>query len=513
MMWNTLLISVAVLGVTIRMLKDLHLRFKLPPGPPGIPILGNLLQLPTTRPWLTFDKWREQYGPIVYLNIAGQNMIVLGTHKAAADLLDRRANIYSDRPDLIVLNLLTGGMHWGFARLDDLWKRQRRGAHEALSAQTVKEYFAYQETESVIMLHQMLTDPKNFADHFSRASTSLALSIIYGWPPLLDSSHPLIPLVDQFNRELLVAAAPGSFWVEFKYFKWMQHLPRWMCAWRRNAEASFIRDSAMFEKLSYDVQKQINAGDEATSVAGKLLQDTGVKGFFEAAWNLASIYSAGAETTAGQLAWFMQAMILYSEAQRLAQEEIDRVVGPYRLPTFDDYEHLPYIRATVKEILRWRGVSPIGLPHRLIQDDYYEGYLLPKDTICFVNNWSLHHDKAIYGDDAEHFNPGRFLDENGNLESSIVDTRDEGHASYGFGKRICVGRHVANNSLFIHIAFLLWAFNITAEVDVGGHSDLPDSLQCKEGLIVRPNAFRCNITARQADVAEIVAQAKADKGI
>ncbi|KAJ3852749.1 cytochrome P450 [Lentinula lateritia] len=442
-----------------------------------------------------------------------QHMIVLGTHKAAADLLDRRANIYSDRPDLIVLNLLTGGMHWGFARLDDLWKRQRRGAHEALSAQTVKEYFAYQETESVIMLHQMLTDPENFADHFSRASTSLALSIIYGWPSLLDSSHPLIPLVDQFNRELLVAAAPGSFWVEFKYFKWMQHLPRWMCAWRRNAEASFIRDSAMFEKLSNDVQKQINAGDEATSVAGKLLQDTGTKGFFEAAWNLASIYSAGAETTAGQLAWFMQAMILYSEAQRLAQEEIDRVVGPYRLPTFDDYEHLPYIRATVKEILRWRGVSPIGLPHRLIQDDYYEGYLLPKDTICFVNNWSLHHDKAIYGDDAEHFNPGRFLDGNGNLESSIVDTRDEGHASYGFGKRICVGRHVANNSLFIHIAFLLWAFNITAEVDVRGHSDLPDSLKCKEGLIVRPSAFRCNITARQADVAEIVAQAKVDRGI
>ncbi|KAJ3985959.1 hypothetical protein F5890DRAFT_1408262, partial [Lentinula detonsa] len=63
---------------------------------------------------------------IVYLNIAGQSTIVLGTHKAAADLLERRANIYPDWPDFIVLNLLTDGMHWGFARLDDLWRRQRR---------------------------------------------------------------------------------------------------------------------------------------------------------------------------------------------------------------------------------------------------------------------------------------------------------------------------------------------------------------------------------------------------
>ncbi|KAJ3793929.1 cytochrome P450, partial [Lentinula aff. detonsa] len=427
-------------------------------------------------------------GPIVYLNIAGQSTIVLGTHKAAADLLERRANIYSDRPDFIILNLLTDGMHWGFARLDDLWRRQRRASYEALSAHTTKEYYPYQETESVIMIAQMLTNPEQFTDHFLRASTSLALSLVYGWPLLLDSSHPTIfsSQIDQFNREMLETAAPspGSFWVEFEYFKWMQYLPRWMCTWKRNAEASFIRNSAMFESLTADVQRKIDAGDDTPSVAGKILQDTENKMSFEAAWNSASIYSAGAETTAGQLAWFMQAMILYPEAQRLAQEEIDRVVGPHRLPTFNDYEHLPYIRATVKEILRWRGVSPIGLPHRLSQDDYYEGFFIPQDTICFVNNWSLHHDKEVYGDDAEHFNPGRFLDVNGKIESSIPGTKDEGHFSYGFGKRICVGRHVANNSLFIHIASLLWAFNIMPEVDSDGKPIFPDSLQCQEGLIM-----------------------------
>ncbi|KAJ3790361.1 cytochrome P450 [Lentinula aff. detonsa] len=507
-MLNTVFVALAIL-FTLQVFKALHLRSRLPPGPSGLPILGNLLQLPTSQTWLTFDKWSKQYGPIFYLNIAGQNTIVLGTHKAAADLLDRRANIYSDRPEFVVLNLLTGGMHWAWTHADDLWKRQRRGAHEALSAQTAKEYFAYQETESIIMVDQLLTDPKNFLAHFQRVSTSLSLSIIYGWAPVLDSDHPTIQQIDHFNRHLLVSAVPGSFWVEFEYFKWMKYLPKWMCSWRQDAEKRYSRDSVILEGLSANVQKQIEAGDEITSVAGKLLQNTG--SLFEAAWNSTSIYSAGSETIASQLAWFIQAMILYPEAQRLAQEELDRVVGPYRLPNFDDHEHLPYIRATVKELLRWRAATPLGLPHRLNQDDHYEGYFLPKDTICFVNIWSLHHDSELYGHDAEHFNPGRFLDADGKLKSSIEDTRDEGHFSYGFGKRICVGRHVANNSLFIHFAYLLWAFNIVAEVDSNGKPELPDPLQCIEGLTIRPVPFRCNITPRSKDVAEIITQAKVER--
>ncbi|KAJ4470436.1 cytochrome P450 [Lentinula aciculospora] len=234
----------------------------------------------------------------------------------------------------------------------------------------------------------------------------------------------------------------------------MRYLPRSMCAWRRNAEAAFNRDSVIFKELSADVQKQMDAGDEATSVVGRLLQNVEKKKYIRAGLECSCALFCRSRNS-GQLAWFVQAMILYPEAQRFAQAEIDRIVGLYRLPTFDDYGHLPYIRASVKESLRGRGVSPLGLPHRPTQDDYYLGYFLPKNGVCFANNWSLHHDKEVYGDDAQHFNPGRFLDVNGNLKSLVADTKDEGHFSYGFGKRICVGRHVANNSLFIHIASLL----------------------------------------------------------
>jgi Cytochrome P450 len=96
-------------------------------------------------------------------------------------------------------------------------------------------------------------------------------------------------------------------------------------------------------------------------------------------------------------------MGLYPEAQGKAQEELDKVIGPGRLPTFSDREHLPYIEALIKEIYRWNPVAPMGdcyvfqydrmvlirvaLPHKLVQDDIYEGYYLPSGSIFFANTW------------------------------------------------------------------------------------------------------------------------------
>lgn len=85
--------------------------------------------------------------------------------------------------------------------------------------------------------------------------------------------------------------------------------------------------------------------------------------------------------------WFISALLVYPETQAAAHAELDKVVGRSRMPTFDDYDHLPYIRAMVKELLRWRPVAPTGVPHRSIQDDWYEGYFIPKGTMIISNIW------------------------------------------------------------------------------------------------------------------------------
>ena len=165
----------------------------------------------------------------------------------------------------------------------------------------------------------------------------------------------------------------------------------------------------------------------------------------------------------------MLAMLAYPEVQRRAQAELDAVVGRARTPTFADFQHLPYIRAVVKEILRWRPVGPVGIPHLSTEDDWYDGMFIPKGTVMIPNIWHLNRDPKIYGADAAQFNPERFLNTNGDLAPCPPDTKEEGHVSYGFGRRICVGKHIANDSLFIEVAMTLWACNIEPGKDEHGN--------------------------------------------
>ena len=80
-------------------------------------------------------------------------------------------------------------------------------------------------------------------------------------------------------------------------------------------------------------------------------------------------------------------MTVYPEVQNTAQDEIDRIVGQSRLPTVADRVNLPYVEATLKELLRWNPVAPMSLPHMSSEDDTYEGYFIPKGSMLLPNIW------------------------------------------------------------------------------------------------------------------------------
>ncbi|KAJ3858471.1 cytochrome P450 [Lentinula novae-zelandiae] len=206
----------------------------------------------------------------------------------------------------------------------------------------------------------------------------------------------------------------------------MKYIPSSIAKWKREVEEWYRKDSELFKGFFLEAKQRVKSGEERSSFATNLIRDSETHGLSdkESAWLAATLYTASTETTAGVLSWFMLAMILYPDIQKKIQQELDTVVGQGRLPTFADQAHLPYLQATVWEALRWHPVDPVGLPHQ--SDDWYNGYFIPKGTICIANVWSLNRDVEAYGSDASEFNPRHFLDENSQLKPVLADTKEEG---------------------------------------------------------------------------------------
>jgi cytochrome P450 len=180
----------------------------------------------------------------------------------------------------------------------------------------------------------------------------------------------------------------------------------------------------------------------------------------------------------------MLAMIAFPKVQRRAQAEIDAVVGRDRLPTFAHTPRLPYVRAIIREVLRWRPAIPFSIPHAATNEDWYEGMYIPKGTICISNIWHCNHDRAVFGDDVDEFRPERHLDEHEELLPGPIETNQAGHVTFGSGRRICVGKDLANESLFIATVRILWALNLERPQDENGGKGPLDIETIVDGGIV-----------------------------
>ncbi|KAK7449241.1 hypothetical protein VKT23_013386 [Stygiomarasmius scandens] len=472
-----------------------------PPGPPGLPVLGNMFDMPKEKDWMVFSEWGNLYGGVISLRIFGMTFVIINSAEAAMDILEKQNSRTSDRPIVPMASDLVGWRNTtGFMPYGESMRNHRRLQHQLLGTPAAcKAFHAHAELETHRFLKRLLTNSDGFKEHIRKTTASIILRISHGYE-VSEDNDPFVDLAEEAVQQLTQATNPAAFFVNI--IPALRYVPEWFpgAGFKKTAKewAATLNDLA--ERPFAYVKSQMAAGMDIPSYTSKLLdtdrpltteEETDIK------WSASSLYGAGVDTTYAIIYTFFKVMILYPEIQAKAQAELDTVVGNQRLPSMDDRAHLPYLNAILLELYRWHIVLPTAIPHLSTEDLVYDSYLIPKNSIIFPNVWEMTHDPRIYEDPAT-FKPERFL--------QPEPERDPRQFMFGFGRRVCAGRHLADVSIFLACAMVLSVFDIMKYYDKDGRTVEPDT-EVTSGIASYPSDFKCTIVPRSANaIASIQAE-------
>ncbi|KAJ7468475.1 putative monooxygenase [Mycena latifolia] len=482
-----------------------HARDNLPPGPRRWPLIGSVLEMPRTYPWIKFSEWAKEYGNVVYLDVVGQPLVILNSAEVARDLLDRRSSIYSDRPSLTMATLSGYGESLVLQSYGENWRHQRKFIAQELGPSTVRRYHPLQEAEAQKFVHGLLDDPSTWVRQMKLRIGTIIIRVTYGHY-ITDEEDVFLtaPLIgmDNFGQ----ATAPGAWVVDL--LPMLKNLPTWAPG------TGFLRTASQWRTHLWNATWNPYQWSKTNLESGMVLLPNLCATALEAldgppskeqeerlAWAASTVIGGGLDTNMSTVMTFFLAMVLNPSVQEKARKEIEAVIGSDRLPLIQDRESLPYIRSLMTEVFRWHPSAPLGMPHALRQDDVYDGMYLPKGSLVFPNMWHMFHNPEIYPNPME-FNPDRFQ----NLDSEMEKVTD---VVFGFGRRTCPGKNFAEGTFFAIVSTLLATCEILPVVDAQGNQTIPD-VTYSSGTVTFPSPFEFNVKCRSEKALELLAHGYPD---
>ncbi|KAG2152638.1 cytochrome P450 [Suillus bovinus] len=496
------LLYLCLAGVGVYLTKQVFTknRAPYPPGPRGLPLVGNIQDIPYVKPWLTFAEWGKKYGDISHVSALGMHIFVLNSVKTAVEMLDKKSSIYSDRPVVPMGGELIGyEQSLAYMPYGKRFRSSRKYIHRVFGSRAaLVVYQPIEEMETRRFLKRVFAKPDQLRVHIRHTAGTIILRICYGYE-VKENDDPLVDIaervLDQFSRYGFI----GEFMVDF--LPSLAKVPEWFpgAGFKRIARECRVTLEEMAATPYKFVKDQMAAGIAPKSFSSELLKDRTltVEEDDIVKWSALSVFSGGADTTVSAIYSFFLAMTLYPDVQKKAQAEIDAVVGPDRLPSFADRASLPYIEALTKEILRWHVIIPTA-DHCVTEDDIHDGYYIPKGSVVIPNIWSMLNDPQTYANPSE-FNPERFLSKDG--KEPETDSRT---FCFGFGRRLCPGLHLADASIWISTAMSLAVFNVSKVVENG--VEITPEVDPSSGLISHPKPFKCSIKARSEKAISLIQQ-------
>ena len=423
-------------------LKTCYERRGIPPGPFPLPLIGNLHLIWHDDLPFSAEKFREKYGDIYTIALPTENIVMINDTATAREALLTQKDIFHGRiPDVVYpLNEILEGKDLMAIDLNQEYRLRRKAFNMAMhifgeGKKVANENINDQLDELFVAIDERNGKPfcppdifeRSIASHLWRWVTSKTDNVNDGTAEkLLD-----------FNRKFFGLAYSSPLYrlvPILKYFP-TKHVLSVEYVKKRLQEL-FVAQTTEHEK-SYREGEYRDIMDSLLAFCIKLGLKTDCVSFLSA-----DIVLAGADTTGTFFVWFLLYMILNQDLQRKLQAEVDEVLQDGEVLQWNDFNKLPYLQATACEIMRHSYFVPLSLPHNPIQDTHLNGYRIPKGTTVFFNYHCIHRDEKVW----EHpstFNPGRFLDENGQFVGWRVKS---GFMPFGIGTRACPGEILSMQS-------------------------------------------------------------------
>ncbi|XP_027263210.1 cytochrome P450 2C26 isoform X1 [Cricetulus griseus] len=437
-------------------------RRNLPPGPTPLPFIGNFLQIDVKNIGRSLTNLSKVYGPVFTLYLGMRPTVVLHGYEAVKEALIDHGEEFAGRGSFPVAERFNKGLGIVFSN-GSRWKETRRFTlmtlrNLGMGKRSIEDCVQEEAQCLVEELRKTNGSPCDPTFILGCAPCNVICSIIfqnrfdYKDKYFLDFlkklnensrilSSPWLQVCNNFPS--LIDYCPGSHHTITKNINYIRsYLSEKIKEHQESLDVANPRDFIDYyliklKQSNHNQQSELSLENLATTVS--------------------DLFAAGTETTSTTLRYALLLLLKHPHVTAKVQEEIDQVVGRGRSPCMQDRSRMPYTDAMVHEVQRFIDLVPSNLPHAVTCDIKFRDYFIPKGTTVITSLTSVLLDSKEFPN-PEVFDPGHFLDKDGNFKKSDY------FMPFSIGKRMCAGEGLARMELFLFLTTILQNFKLKSLV-------------------------------------------------
>ncbi|CAL8126612.1 unnamed protein product [Orchesella dallaii] len=459
--------------------------FKVIPGPIGLPMLGNVLQV-GNKMHIKFGEWAEKYGDIYQIFLGNRRSIVISDPKMMKEIFTVEP-AFAGRAFFEGFEMYPNEPLGIVSTEGELWEVHRRFLLRQLrdfgfGKSTMEQLILEEVNETIAQLKSYGEKPISTVKEIFQVSVINSLWTIvanerfkHDDPRLLTMMADSFRMTDELMNRAVMFFVPWTrhFLPPLKDFEEVRDRNRLFYQTAVNEHKATYQEGTTRDFIDvYLAEIEANKDNPNSLFHNRIQAEKQLHAI------LGDLFFAGTDTSSNTLAWAVLYLAKNQNAQKKLQKEISSVTGDSRLVTVSDRPSMPYTNGVMDETMRMSSIVSTGVQHRAMTGKPFKEYFIPADTWIFPNLYYIHHNPKIWGDPAN-FRPERFL-----TADEKTYKKNDNLLAFQVGRRQCVGETLARDSFFLFLTNIFQRFSINLDPNV------PEpSIEAKVGFVLSPESY------------------------